>query len=346
MVRPEVADLVTFRQINLLDPEWPIRGPFDVIFCRNVLIYFDHETHDRLMRRMSRYLASNGSLFIGHSESLSRLTDTYTRVGKTVYQRADAAASQRQDEDPSAGYTGGLSARGSNTEAHGDVTLRSDPGTGLKSRTGTGGSYTQTSGPSGISQRATSASATGMNQPKVDECSRTSIIVGGVAASDKPSEIDTVLGSCIAACLYDDDAHIGGMNHFALPGGDNNSRAAASYGVHAMELLINSIMQLGGDRRRLKAKVFGGATVLNSASGGSIGNRNAEFIRDFLSTESIPLEAVNRCGDCGMKLRFETHTGRARVKLLSRDDAVAADQRSQESPPEVTHETPGDVTLF
>ena len=88
-----------------------------------------------------------------------------------------------------------------------------------------------------------------------------SIIVGDVFASDEPALVATVLGSCVAACMYDPVTQVGGMNHFMLPQA-NRETTSAAFGIHAMELLINKIMRLGGDRRRLQAKHFGGASGL------------------------------------------------------------------------------------
>ncbi len=88
-VRKEVRDLVTFRRINLHDDGWPIRTPFDVIFCRNVLIYFDRPAQERLVRRLMNLLKPSGFLFLGHSESLLGIQAglELRHLGKTVYQR-------------------------------------------------------------------------------------------------------------------------------------------------------------------------------------------------------------------------------------------------------------------
>lgn len=85
-VRPEVAQLVTFRTLNLL-AEWPMRGPFDVIFCRNVMIYFEQRTRERLIERFAQILAPGGYLCIGHSESIHCLSSPFKSVGQTIYQR-------------------------------------------------------------------------------------------------------------------------------------------------------------------------------------------------------------------------------------------------------------------
>lgn len=82
----EIRSLITFKQLNLLE-EWPMSGPFDVIFCRNVVIYFDRETQLRLFDRFADILKPGGWLFIGHSENLYRVSDRFSLVGRTIYQR-------------------------------------------------------------------------------------------------------------------------------------------------------------------------------------------------------------------------------------------------------------------
>lgn len=86
-VKPAVAELITFKQLNLLK-EWPMRGPFDVIFCRNVVIYFDHVTKLNLFKRFGQYLAPHGYLILGHSETMSRDVEGYQPIGKTIYKKA------------------------------------------------------------------------------------------------------------------------------------------------------------------------------------------------------------------------------------------------------------------
>jgi chemotaxis protein methyltransferase CheR len=82
----ELKRLITFKQLNLLGP-WPMRGPFDVIFCRNVVIYFDKETQRELFDRMADILTPDGTLFIGHSETLFRVSDRFEPLGRTIYRR-------------------------------------------------------------------------------------------------------------------------------------------------------------------------------------------------------------------------------------------------------------------
>ncbi len=83
-VKPDVAKLVHFKQLNLL-AHWPMKGPFDLIFCRNVVIYFDVTTKNQLFNRFADYLAPHGALFLGHSESLSKGHSQFISYGKTMY---------------------------------------------------------------------------------------------------------------------------------------------------------------------------------------------------------------------------------------------------------------------
>jgi chemotaxis protein methyltransferase CheR len=85
-VAPELQRLVTFNQLNLME-SWPMRGPFDVIFCRNVVIYFDKPTQTRLFERFADMLSDDGYLFVGHSETLYRVTDRFELIGQTIYRK-------------------------------------------------------------------------------------------------------------------------------------------------------------------------------------------------------------------------------------------------------------------
>jgi chemotaxis protein methyltransferase CheR len=86
-VKRELQDLISFGQLNLMDP-WPIRGPLDVIFCRNVVIYFDKDAQRRLFDRMADLMPQNGHLFLGHSETLFKVCNRFELIGRTVYKRA------------------------------------------------------------------------------------------------------------------------------------------------------------------------------------------------------------------------------------------------------------------
>ena len=85
--KPELREMITFRQLNLMG-DWPMKGPFDIIFCRNVVIYFDKPTQSVLMERYAELMADHGHLFLGHSETLYRVTERFKLIGQTIYGKA------------------------------------------------------------------------------------------------------------------------------------------------------------------------------------------------------------------------------------------------------------------
>jgi len=140
--------------------------------------------------------------------------------------------------------------------------------------------------------------------------------------------IVTVLGSCIAACLWDSRMHVGGMNHFMLPEADGGD-ASGRYGSYAMELLINEMMKLGARRETLQAKIFGGGQVMANFTTTNVGERNTRFVRDYLATERIPVVSEDVLDICPRKVVFFPVTGKAMVKRLAHahPDAVALEAR-------------------
>ena len=86
-VKPELRRLVQFRSFNLMDTHWSLGEPFDIVFCRNVMIYFDRPTQAQLVNKFYRYLKPGGYLFIGHSESLQRLDQPFKAIAPTIYQK-------------------------------------------------------------------------------------------------------------------------------------------------------------------------------------------------------------------------------------------------------------------
>lgn len=141
--------------------------------------------------------------------------------------------------------------------------------------------------------------------------------IGGYYASRSPTVISTVLGSCVAVCLHDPIDNIGGMNHILLPGKAEftSFNNAARYGINAMELLINAMMQMGCRRSRLKAKLFGGAHLLAAISvERGPGKKNIDFVENFLSTEGIPVLARETGGFDSRKIYFHTDTGMVLVR--------------------------------
>lgn len=150
---------------------------------------------------------------------------------------------------------------------------------------------------------------------------RKSIIQGEYAVVKEPDvAITTLLGSCIAVCLHDPQAHIGGMNHFLLgeprAGHAIRPQDMNSYGLHAMELLINAMMQQGAVRHRLKAQVFGGGNI--QAAFGKIGTENAEFALRFLRTEGIAVGQTDVSGTDARKVEFMAYDGVARCTHIAK----------------------------
>ncbi|RFC65373.1 chemotaxis protein CheD [Fulvimarina endophytica] len=153
-----------------------------------------------------------------------------------------------------------------------------------------------------------------------DPYKRINLIQGEAVVTDEDVVIATMLGSCVAACIRDPIAGVGGVNHFLLPGSDSGAQRgrAESYGVYLMELLINGILKKGGDRRRMEAKLFGGARTINSLQ--DIGGRNADFARNFLQNESIRCVAEDLGGTRGRCIQYWPMSGRTRRKLM--DDST------------------------
>lgn len=132
---------------------------------------------------------------------------------------------------------------------------------------------------------------------------------------DPGTVISTLLGSCVATCLWDPLARIGGMNHFLLPDGPGESGDKARFGAYAMELLINGILRAGGDRSRLRSKVFGGAMLRSGLT--DAGQRNSLFVLDYLKREGIPCDAQSLGGARARQLEFAASEGRVRQRLVS-----------------------------
>lgn len=138
--------------------------------------------------------------------------------------------------------------------------------------------------------------------------------------------IMTTLGSCIAACLWDRTANIGGLNHFMLPEGNGES---GRYGLFAMELLINEMLKKGASKSRMEAKVFGGGAVISGMSSLNVGERNTNFVLDFLKTERIPVVSKDVMDIYPRKVCYLPRSGKAMVKrLASANDAILAQDRN------------------
>jgi len=162
--------------------------------------------------------------------------------------------------------------------------------------------------------------------------------------------ISTVLGSCVAACICDRTAKVGGMNHFMLPGEESDvadlTAASGRYGVFAMEQLINELIKRGARKSNLEAKVFGGGAVLRNLSALNVGERNAAFVLEFLNTEGIRIVSRDLLDVHPRRVAFFPITGRAMCKRLTKTDSslVVAEQRYTAKIN--TADVAGDIELF
>ncbi|HEX8415182.1 MAG TPA: chemotaxis protein CheD, partial [Sphingomicrobium sp.] len=155
---------------------------------------------------------------------------------------------------------------------------------------------------------------------------RISIIQGESAVVSEPNTIiTTLLGSCVSVCMHDNVAHVGGMNHFLLGEPSTDKRLTQQdmqhYGVHAMELLINALMKKGAARSRLRAHIYGGATII--AGLGGIGSSNAAFARSFMEMEGITVGHVDVGGTHARKVEFMPYDGKARSTAVNDRPPIA-----------------------
>ena len=161
---------------------------------------------------------------------------------------------------------------------------------------------------------ATSARAAGR-----ETLVRMTVVQGqALASADPQGEMNTILGSCVATCLFDPIARIGGMNHFLLaeppanlPGGAFDS----NYGLYLMELLINEMLQFGAIKSRLKGRLYGGANI--NADLGAIGSVNAAFARDFLTREGIETVFEDLEGNLARRIQFRPASGLVRCREVA-----------------------------
>jgi chemotaxis protein methyltransferase CheR len=314
---------IAFRRINLNEEPWAIRTTFDVILCRNVIIYFNRATQTSLLGRFARLLEPDGHLIIGHSESLAWLCDTFTAVRgqPTVYRltssvKRDAAAPGKEPPHPlpplswergNAPSSGFMPARGTASDAAGQ------PARGADSHARRDASGT--------------TAAPWPHDPPVRE-----VGLGDVRASASPVVMHTLLGSCVAVALFDPEARAGGLNHFLLPEAPPADAVEPStrYGDRAMAALLDALLQAGGERARLRAKLFGGASLGAGEIAETIAARNIACARGFLEREGIPIVAERVGGEAPIELLFHADSGRARVRELPVPErgAVADRERS------------------
>jgi len=164
---------------------------------------------------------------------------------------------------------------------------------------------------------------------------------GSFHVTDHPAKLlTTVLGSCVACCLFDPVCRVGGMNHFLLPEPRGGARCeggeAERYGLFAMELLVNEMLKAGASRRRLRAHLYGGANMLSGMQ--PIGTANAAFARHFLEQDGISLIHWDLGGRLARRIDFKAAVGQARCRTVEAPPTI-----ERQPPPIVAH---GDLELF
>lgn len=186
------------------------------------------------------------------------------------------------------------------------------------------------------------------------------IFAGEYFISSKQEVISTVLGSCIAVCLYDPENKIGGMNHFMLPEGGqvqnelynkqglNKEKLTADsmrYGITAMEVLIGEMQKRGAERSNLKAKIFGGGRVINrDFTGSTVGDKNIGFAKAYLKTENIPIESEDVGRTHGRKIYFLTNNNSVFVKKVDLEPAVEEERNYMKKL--LAMKQKSDITIF
>jgi chemotaxis protein CheD len=135
-------------------------------------------------------------------------------------------------------------------------------------------------------------------------------------SADPSVVLTTILGSCVAACICDPVARVGGMNHFLLPeGAGRGTDAGRRYGAYAMELLINEVLKAGARRERLEAKLFGGGRMFDSLM--DVGRANADFAERFLADEGVRIVGGSLRGSGSRRIHYWPTTGRALQRAVS-----------------------------
>ena len=182
-------------------------------------------------------------------------------------------------------------------------------------------------------------------------CDAVKILPGEYFVTQRELVIVTVLGSCVSVCLRDRANGIGGVNTLILPGNHDGGlspiSASARYGVYAMELLINHLLKLGARRSDFEAKVFGGGSVLRGMTANNVGERNAEFVREYLATENIQIAAQDLLDIYPRKVYYFPNTGRVLVKKLkSQHNTTVLDREMEYSMRIKRVPVAGEIDLF
>ncbi|MFO7842604.1 MAG: chemotaxis protein CheD [Bacteroidales bacterium] len=140
-------------------------------------------------------------------------------------------------------------------------------------------------------------------------------------ASKDPFQINTILGSCVAVCLYDPVLRYGGMCHYMLPLWNGDGLASPKYGNIAIEKLLDKMINFGSKKHNIKAKIFGGGEVIETKSPQfNIGQRNISLAKDILAETNIPIVSSSVGGKLGRKIIFFTDTGEVKQRFVQRQN--------------------------
>jgi chemotaxis protein CheD len=174
------------------------------------------------------------------------------------------------------------------------------------------------------------------------------VLPGEFFVADEDLLVMTTLGSCIAACLWDRDKRVGGMNHFLLPDGSGKDGDSGRYGSYAMDLLIGEMVKRGATRSTMEAKVFGGGAVISGMNTINVGERNTAFVLDYLRTERITVVSKDVLDIYPRKVCFLPASGKAMVKRLAsaNTEALAAQERAAATRAAPAAGSGGSVDLF
>lgn len=173
------------------------------------------------------------------------------------------------------------------------------------------------------------------------------VLPGEYYVSNEDLVVMTVLGSCISACIWDGKVRTGGMNHFMLPDGDS-ADGSGRYGSYAMELLINEMLKQGARRETMQAKIFGGAQVMAGFTTMNVGERNTQFVLEYLATERIPVISQDVLDIHPRKVCFFPSSGKALVKRLAHahPETLAVEERKGNAVSVAKSTDGGSVDLF
>jgi chemotaxis protein CheD len=159
-----------------------------------------------------------------------------------------------------------------------------------------------------------------MNSPEAGMCKGAYLHPGMIFVKREPYEVTTVLGSCVSVCLWDHKQAVGGLNHYLLPLWNGDGLPSLRYGNIAIRRLMDRMFALGCERKDLRAKIFGGASMMNVTNRLlNVGGRNILLAEHMLAEERIQVVGSDVGGAAGRKLIFNTQTGLVRLKKLSKN---------------------------